>query len=405
MSLRNNMPRAEISLFEWKRQGDEILFYVKYPDKKTLLMLPSYVYKALEEVIDSLSKYNQNSMVQLSAKATIWSAVISKNFQAVNDIRPKSKDNLFNVATLPSPLSDNRGFDFLGPDIDTGFRIADYAVSGKLVIDAYLAWYIMHSVKTEPIDTEIEGTVQNTIKNMRIVSLENLKGIWYGRRYPIIWYLKKWEDSYDDMFLYDEEYTSEVVRHIKEKNKPPKEIEVYLEKILEQVNLLDRAHIFAKSIEDYENKPVKLEKRFSAKMVTLRLVAICKNQNNKILIFKRGSKKRHFSNLWEFGCTYLKPEQTILDAIKKGYKRKYNVIISIDEEAMPVDYGERPRGDSSVVISELIYHVHTASNTEPSYDLEDYSECKWIDLDDAKKINENEAVPGFHRRIENYLMQ
>ena len=406
--LKKTMPKAEAALSEWKRQGDEILFYLEYPDKKSLLLLPANIYRALEGIIKDLERYNRSSMVQLSAKATIWSAVVSKNSQAENGERSKGKGSLFNVATLQPTFDGKEVFDFLGPDIDTGFRIADYAVSGKLVIDAYLAWYITHCVETKQIDSEIEGTVKNIMNNMKIVSLENLKGIWYGRRYPIIWYLKEWKD-YDDMFLYDEEYTSVFVKHIKERNKEPKAVTKYLEEILTQVNLLDQANLFANKIEEYEKeqtegyerKRIRLEKqkRSLSKTVLLRLIAICKNSENNILIFKRSNVKPHFPNLWEFGCTYLKPGLTILESLKKGYKRKYNINLFVNKEMVPIGYSERPKGSSSITISELIYHTHTEGNIEPIYDSKDYSEYKWVSLDDAEKMNASEVVPDFHRGL------
>jgi hypothetical protein len=302
----------------------------------------------------------------------------------------ENKNKLFNVVTVEeTPYK--KILDFLGPDIDTGFRIAKYVSPGKLVIDAYLAWYIAQYDSKQS---------DNITEKMRIVSLEDLKGVWNGRRYPIVWYNDNWTDG-NSIFQYDEEYNSEIVKRIKEKGINSLQKPKVLDKILEEVNLLNYAKQFDESIKKYSEKPIILNPELSPKRAELHLVAICKNTENKILIFKRSNKRSYLPDCWEFGCTYLKYEQNIFNSLKIGYKEKYNIPITIDEQLMPVACYEAQQRD--LRIPGFIYHATIECDVKIVYDPEKYSDHKLVDITDISEIKESEAVPGFHIRIKEYL--
>ena len=65
--------------------------------------------------------------------------------------------------------------DFLGPDIDTGFRIGKCTQPGMLVV----------SVEMAELLSEAPGDVNPMIG--KIVGWEELKGVWNDKRYPVIW--------------------------------------------------------------------------------------------------------------------------------------------------------------------------------------------------------------------------
>jgi hypothetical protein len=225
----------------WKRLGDEILFYIAHPNHESLLKIPSSIYSALGFIIDGLMDFNKASVVQLSVKATLWSAVVYN----IEKIPNKKIFKLFNIVTVEE-TPNKKILDFLGPDIDTGFRIAKHASPGKLIIDAYLAWYITKYDNNQDIHMS---------DNMRIVSLEDLKGVWNGRRYPIVWYCENWDDI-NTIFQYDEEYNSEIVKRIKEKRIGYLPETKDLSKILKEVNLLNYAERFDKSIKRDSEKSI-----------------------------------------------------------------------------------------------------------------------------------------------------
>jgi hypothetical protein len=99
----------------------------------------------------------------------------------------------------------------------------------------------------------------------------------------------------------------------------------------------------------------------------------------------------------------LKYEQNIFNSLKSGYKEKYNVSITIDDQSLPAAYYEVERGD--LRIPGFIYHATIERDLNINYDHEKYSEYKLAGVADISEIREGEAVPGFHIRIKEYLAQ
>lgn len=80
---------------------------------------------------------------------------------------------------LVSPF-DNITFDysvdpreFLGKDIDAGFRLKEYPQDRRLCISIELAYFLVHGGKRN---------------NLHIMNYTRLKGVWNRDLYPIIWY-------------------------------------------------------------------------------------------------------------------------------------------------------------------------------------------------------------------------
>lgn len=72
------------------------------------------------------------------------------------------------------------GGDYIGPSIDTGFRIAKMATPSKLVVSVDLALLLLQG--QDALDLHFEGT-------------ENLKGVLGGKPYPILWFTVAGRDS------------------------------------------------------------------------------------------------------------------------------------------------------------------------------------------------------------------
>ena len=64
--------------------------------------------------------------------------------------------------------------EFLGNDIDAGFRIKKETENRRMVISFELAYILAK-------DTDY-------LKNIHIITYKTLRGIWQNRLYPIIWY-------------------------------------------------------------------------------------------------------------------------------------------------------------------------------------------------------------------------
>lgn len=194
---RNYFPKCKT----WKMIGDEILFYLPVEDSEELIEAPAKVYSLLKKCTDHLEKECQKRDI-LSVKATLWSSV-------VRELRHSEFEDSGANYLFKSQQGGELTLDFLGPDIDVGFRIGSFALHEKLVIGAQMACFISTTLQNR-------GETQ-ALENLRIVSLEKLRGVWNGRHYPIVWYSEEWHNR-DTLFYYDEQFTSPLVKQILHNN-------------------------------------------------------------------------------------------------------------------------------------------------------------------------------------------
>jgi hypothetical protein len=187
----------------WKFAGDEVIMYRTVADLETLAGDVANLHEALTKVIDQIVNTFGDTRNVLSVKGTLWLA-------RATYIPPQRMQDALSEVLSGSPSAgepDNIKIevggaeggvvDFLGPDIDVGFRIAQYSDKRKLTISANLAQTLfLHSP-------------QKSVEGLRIVGLQELKGVWNGRPYPIIWYYNDWS-KIDETFYYDDDHKSPI---------------------------------------------------------------------------------------------------------------------------------------------------------------------------------------------------
>ncbi len=173
--------------------GDEILFYMPIVSQKEIISAPEKIFTIMNECINYLDTQAETRGV-LSIKSVVWSGYISDQHT--------TKETGGRNYLLKTISDGDVKLDFLGPDIDTGFRIGAFSKARKLVVGASLTALI------NKLDT-----TKSVSHCLRIVSYELLKGVWSGRRYPVVWYHNEWNRP-DKMFLYDERFNSELVENI-----------------------------------------------------------------------------------------------------------------------------------------------------------------------------------------------
>jgi hypothetical protein len=375
-------PKAQV----WKMVGDEVLFYMPISDESEIKTAPDLVYQVLQESIKYIYEKYPVSKGILSVKATLWAANISDIDAGVNDGNILIKERFF----------DNYVFDFLGPDIDIGFRISKYSLRGMLVVDAKLACLLTK------LNTELD---QNSISDlMRIVSYEPLKGVWDDRPYPIVWYCKSWPGS-DSMFVYDERYNSLIVERIISSGFKSLESVSKLTKIFTDLNRIEEIGKLQKGISEYtKNNP----KGFILKRVPpdrlseLHLVAICINEKMQVLVAKR-TQKDVLSEKWEFGCSQLHLNQTFSEAMIDGYKKDFGLELSFFEEIpKPISqYRITKEKENNRVVPGLIFvaRVDSSQYDEELLDKNKHSEACWFPQAEALKLNEADCVSDFHDSV------
>ncbi len=181
----------------WKYAGDEVLFYLPISELSDLNEILRKVHLALNYTIDSVRKLEYSHIFLLSVKGTTWFA---SGVRQMDDKNPVD-DHYRNFLTKLGGITD-----FIGVDIDIGFRISGYSSSSIVAVSDQLVYYLYRMKKENRIKEEIE-------KHLKIVGFAELKGVWLGRHYPIIWYHQNW-DEVKKKSPYDERFHSELLQNV-----------------------------------------------------------------------------------------------------------------------------------------------------------------------------------------------
>lgn len=146
------LPRLDI----WKVMGDEIIFTCRPARAEEIALMLRALFGAMRRYEDEYF-----ADLPLRLKGTAWIAT----FPNPNiEIR------------IPELLSDagDGQVDYIGPDIDLGFRIAKFARPSAVVVSVDLLDVLLRAANRAQIDFFLIGR-------------EKLKGVLFDRPYPIVW--------------------------------------------------------------------------------------------------------------------------------------------------------------------------------------------------------------------------
>ena len=170
--------KKKADVYVWKLIGDEIVFKFNPGSVDEAVRVVKAFYKSIVDYDEELFK-----RWPLRVKGTVWAAAfLERNIEIKIPERMHWKDSDQAIHT-----------DYLGPDVDTGFRIAHYAPAGGVIISLNLAEAIANSEEQSGL-------------NFHYVGREVLKGVFSGRPYPLIFLshsecmpnLWQWEDTDDE---------------------------------------------------------------------------------------------------------------------------------------------------------------------------------------------------------------
>ena len=201
--LKDKIPQIIV----WKYLGDEVLLYVSIRDFESdsvIYTIPDIAFSVqLKVAKDIKDLFNKNN---LDIKSTIWIAgtqfVKPKEF---NPAKISMEENNYKNLKMILNAGNSLQVDFLGPDMDIGFRVAEFAYHHKVVLSADFA-YLLYRMKKPKRQKGID-------EQMKIVSFEILKGVWNNQYYPIIWYYPNWKCVEND-FFYAEYKENEIIDKI-----------------------------------------------------------------------------------------------------------------------------------------------------------------------------------------------
>lgn len=148
----------ELKITPWKKEGDEILFYFRLSKISSLPNIIKRIYFVMEDFINIIPQYDC-AKDTVSVKGTLWLGEIGKTIESKNII-----------------FKDPMGFnDFIGPDIDMGFRLASKGVEKLIVIDPKIYWLL----------SKINSSI---IEDIKLLDYVELKGVWEGNKVPLFFY-------------------------------------------------------------------------------------------------------------------------------------------------------------------------------------------------------------------------
>lgn len=141
-------------IFPWKMAGDELIYCITVSNRKEVYLQ----LKAFFLTLRFFDKSYEAKEDRIRLKGAAWTAGFP--------IRNRVMDSLGKL-------------DYMGPEIDIGFRIGKFAFPGVIVCSLELVCILLDG----------RLALQSEKSKFRVIDTgwENLKGVWNGRKYPIYW--------------------------------------------------------------------------------------------------------------------------------------------------------------------------------------------------------------------------
>jgi hypothetical protein len=376
----------------WKFVGDEVLLYRVVTDFAQLASDVRNLFGAVNAVVDHLNAIFPYATNFLSVKGTAWLAnVLHVPPSEVQDAVKlaveggEKRKNIKNMMVEVLTEDFTEGKDFLGPDVDIGFRISKFADKRKLVVSANLARCLMIHSPRESID----------LNDFRIVAKEVLKGVWDGRPYPIIWYHENWSQI-NATFYYDEIETNQIAAKVV--GEKVDELDL-LPRIYSDLNRQHEVEEVARVIAAGEAKalPVAQAVVNRSKLAEIHCAAICFRADGKILLGKRPKSKKRLEGLWEFGCGQMHLGQDFHDCIRESYREDFSAIIGYISEIPVQTYVIT--GDRKVPGLLFYAEIENGEEVDHLFVERKHEAIRWLDPADVDNSDENEFVPDFKQSV------
>ncbi|MFI3211813.1 MAG: hypothetical protein R3Y24_00570 [Eubacteriales bacterium] len=228
ISAFSNNPTGDYEF--WKTLGDEVIYTRKIHSVQDLLDTLEEIYRTmilLNQKISQGELFDGTATQMLSIKAATWLADLSSSHERSN-----------NILTYYQINDKRRQADYIGPDIDTGFRSAHFTSSNRMVISFDIACILMYSQK----NLKAQGGLTSFVfsKYIHIMSYRVLKGVWNGIPYPILFYHGDSSETFEASITEREKNTVIVIQeYLDSQEKQPKNIlpeyNCYQEQLLKQL--------------------------------------------------------------------------------------------------------------------------------------------------------------------------
>jgi len=412
----------------WRIIGDEIVFVLPINSEKDLVSAVEGIFEVTQRLCISLKTgkffdtiddqrltakeiHILKSQNMLSIKATAWIAVVNETMNTPFD----------NIEFDYSSSSRNQSIrEFLGKDIDAGFRLKSYTQDRRLCISMELAHFLSQNGQSD---------------KLHIMDYVRLKGVWNDNLYPIIWYHnvalvescqremtdQDLETGFEESFRYDEASSNEMVsKYVSRKTSSGEqypssegvilpaimyETEKALPKIIKDRNLQSRIKHFKDSF--VEDLFVHTHEPYEHPLELHCAVICCDVEKKKILIAQRSDNRKRDSRKWEFGCAKMHSSKSIIETIKETYQKEFGMAIEVvcdttrkDIQPLPFAIYEIAKTSENKVKGVVFVARVLDPIEEKQFRPEGrHMQIKWVDRAAAQCIAEEDAVNDFHNTI------
>lgn len=333
--IRNNVSSKIKNAEVWRVFGDEIVFIVEVCDRDSIYEYIEAIYDILTYYCDEIDRGTlfeeideldgiATQLVKLqdviSLQASSWIAVVTDRENIKKQSHSKYVENVFEIyETNP----DNKFYEFMGIDIDTGFRLSKETRARRLIVSFELAYLLMEREEYK--------------EKLNIVTYRVLKGVWNNTVYPIIWYYDAAKnpdnkdmtfeesmpfDAVDQDKIYDEFFVD-----IKEKKYADymyTDVKRALEKICNDRKLTNKIN----TIETLLKNTSRNRRFIKNTKLELHCAAVCFNENGELLIVQR-CVKDFLPGKWEFGCAKANYTIDLVEIIQNEYKQDFGIEIKL----------------------------------------------------------------------------
>lgn len=386
----------------WKFVGDEVLMYQVITCKKDMVEAPA---EGLRTVRDTTKRIREGVEHKghhlLAVKGTVWCAVVSEAVRTQDEKRPR------NVTSKPlsvkSSLLNNvpSGLDFLGPDIDSGFRAGKCAAPNRLAVApglAYLVSEIATTVLKDGKHTQDETRRYEALSDqLRIVVFsDEAKGVWFEQHFPVLWFEDDWS-KVDDSFRYDEDLTNKIVKQVKGKVDGLKRAGflsgVYRDAGQErEIHDLLRIAGALPEIAEPQPLPEPEPSGVSLRRAEVHCVAICVDPSDRVLCRRRSETKATLPGIWDFGCSQLRLNQDFSKAIHGEYLSDFSVAATLLEDPpLPLTTYSFVNGDGYMVPG----IIFPAMGEGADLSAKPGDEAKWMSIAEIEALDDDACVPNF----------
>lgn len=318
----------------WKVQGDEVIFRYELATVDDIPVLIQWAEKLLvfvssqvkAETLDLIEDYHGHATPHTipGVKTTMWMASVCTGAEVL--------EGCINQTIYVPYLGGSGYYEYIGPNIDLGFRIAKHSQRDAITLDMTLTWALLNLSKRFHEERNFDS-----YEKLFIHSFMRLKGIWDDNEYPIILYIPRNLSNHSPYGIEKENLQKiEKIFDVAKKLEIKKNLDDHIENLIALSSQNNKTHI---------------KKRLDVNNPEVHCVAICFSKNLKsIYMRKRGSGRSLYPSRYDCGCTRLILNQSIEESIRHGYTKDYGIEVSVlgGNTAVPVATYEIDRNTANV---------------------------------------------------------